>query len=147
MNTKKIKDAVKEATVKTAETVGEVTAGLEKASKPVTNEIMDAAAKAEPVIRKAKDAAKKASAGAVDAAKKASTGAKAAGKKAQAMLKSEIYVESGERQFVCTDIEERCRADYKAAHKTAIRSCRIYIKPEDAAAYYVINGVEGKIEL
>ena len=39
------------------------------------------------------------------------------------------------------------RADYRLTHKTGIHSCKVYIKPEENAAYYVINRVEGKIPL
>ena len=39
---------------------------------------------------------------------------------------------------------EMARADYRATHKTGIHSCRVYIKPEEQAAYYVINKVEGR---
>ena len=42
---------------------------------------------------------------------------------------------------------EKARADYRLTHKTGIHSCKVYIKPEENAAYYVINRVEGKIPL
>ena len=42
---------------------------------------------------------------------------------------------------------EKAKADFKAQNKGAIRSCKLYIKPEDGAAYYVINGKSGKIDL
>ena len=32
-------------------------------------------------------------------------------------------------------------------HKVGVQSCKIYIKPEDGAAYYVVNKVEGKLDL
>jgi hypothetical protein len=28
-----------------------------------------------------------------------------------------------------------------------VQSCRIYIKPEEGVAYYVVNKVEGKVSL
>ena len=39
------------------------------------------------------------------------------------------------------------KADYRLTHKVGVQSCRIYIKPEDGAAYYVVNKVEGKLDL
>ena len=44
-------------------------------------------------------------------------------------------------------ILEQAKAAYKAEHKGAITSCNIYIKPQEGMAYYVINDVDGKIEL
>ena len=62
-------------------------------------------------------------------------------------LSPEIYIESGGRQYNVTDIVERAKADYRLTHKVGVQSCKIYIKPEDGAAYYVVNKVEGKLDL
>ena len=48
---------------------------------------------------------------------------------------------------VVTDIIDRAKADYRATHKVGVQSCKVYIKPEEGAAYYVINKVSGKLEL
>ena len=38
------------------------------------------------------------------------------------------------------DLVEAAKADFKASHKrTRIESLRLYVKPEDYTAYYVIN--------
>ena len=50
-------------------------------------------------------------------------------------------------EYNCAAIVEAARADYRAKHKTGIHSCRVYIKPEEQAAYYVINKVEGKVDI
>ena len=62
-------------------------------------------------------------------------------------LSPEIYLETGGRQYNVTDIVERVKADYRLTHKVGVQSCKIYIKPEDGAAYYVVNKVEGKLDL
>ena len=31
--------------------------------------------------------------------------------------------------------------------KVGVQSCKVYVKPEEDAAYYVINKVSGKLEL
>ena len=54
---------------------------------------------------------------------------------------------TGGRQYNVTDIVERVKADYRLTHKVGVQSCKIYIKPEDGAAYYVVNKVEGKLDL
>ena len=32
-------------------------------------------------------------------------------------------------------------------HKVGVQSCKVYVKPEEGMAYYVINKVSGKLEL
>lgn len=73
--------------------------------------------------------------------------AKPAARRVRPPLTPEIYVESGVRQYNITDLVERAKADYRATHKVGVQSCRIYVKPEEGVAYYVINKVEGKLDL
>ena len=51
------------------------------------------------------------------------------------------------RQYNVTDIVERVKADYRLTHKVGVQSCKIYVKPEEEAAYYVVNKVGGKLPL
>ena len=46
-----------------------------------------------------------------------------------------------------TDIIDRAKADYRTTHKVGVQSCKVYVKPEEGAAYYVINKFSGKLEL
>ena len=39
------------------------------------------------------------------------------------------------------------KADYRATHKVGVQSCKVYVKPEEGTAYYVINKVSGKLDL
>ena len=39
------------------------------------------------------------------------------------------------------------KADYRLTHKVGVQSCKIYVKPEEEAAYYVVNKVGGKLPL
>ena len=100
--------------------------------------------KTEPVVRKAKNAAK-------SAAKKAEPvleAARNAGKQLAEGYVPELYVQYLNRQYDCAELLQRCREDYRAKHKnTRIRSCRLYIKPEDGMVYYVINDLEDKLPL
>ena len=113
-------------------------------SKNVKEVVEMAMEKTEPVIRKAKAAAE-------TAAKKAEPvleAAKSAGKQVVAVFVPEIYVQHASRQYDCAALVERCKEDFKAKHpSTMIRSCRLYIKPEDAMVYYVINEIEDKLAL
>ena len=62
-------------------------------------------------------------------------------------LSPEVYVEFGTNQYNITDVIERAKADYRATHKVGVQSCKVYVKPEEGMAYYVINKVSGKLEL
>ena len=73
--------------------------------------------------------------------------AKASARRGRPPLAPELYVEFSGKQYNVTDIIDRAKADYRATHKVGVQSCKVYIKPEEAAAYYVINKVSGKLEL
>lgn len=108
-------------------------------------EVVEAAReKTEPLIRKARSAAE-------SAAKKAEPvleAARSAGKQVAAGFVPEFYVQYANRQFDCADLAERCKQDFKQKHPSAaIRSCRLYVKPEDGMVYYVINEIEDKLPL
>lgn len=114
-------------------------------AKVTTKEAMKAAMeKTEPVVRKAKNAAK-------SAARKAEPvleAAKNAGKQLADGYVPELYVQYLNHQYDCAKLLERCREDFRTKHKNArIRSCKLYIKPEDGMVYYVINDMEDKLPL
>ena len=118
---------------------------IEKMAANKMKEAVDAALeKTEPVVRKARNVAK-------SAAKKAEPvleAAKSAGKQVTAVFVPEIFVQHANRQFDCAELVERCKEDFKAKHpNTMIRSCKLYIKPEDNRVYYVINDMEDKLPL
>lgn len=143
----------------TKKTIKETVEKAVQAAEPVINEavkkaepvIAEAVKKAEPMAKKAKETAKTAAKKAAPAAKKAEAkvkeGAEESAKVIRAALAPEVYIQMAGKELDCNEIQERCRQAYKAASKKAIRSIAVYIKPEDNAAYYVINGEQGKIEL
>lgn len=111
-----------------------------------------------------KEAAQKAAAGAKTAAKKtaataakktataakktASAAKKTAAAKKPAEKKVVTVVEFAEKQVDVENVVEACKADFKANNKGNVRTINVYIKPEDNAAYYVVNGkVNGKVDL
>ncbi len=63
--------------------------------------------------------------------------------------KVELYIEHNGIQASANEITKRVKADYSAKEGAAdIKTLNIYVKPEDNAAYYVVNGdIEGKMEL
>jgi hypothetical protein len=121
-----VEEAVKKTAVKAGQAVGDIT---------------------REAVKKATPAVKKATRSVQDAGKKATLSVQDAGKKAAKALSPAVYVQWDDREADCAEVVERARTDYRAAHKDAIRSCKVYIKPQDGVAYYVINGTAGKVEL
>ncbi len=124
----------------------------------VTNEeIMKAASDAgeavteavAPAGKKARKAAKKGMDAVEPTVKKARKAADKAVKKASAPLKPEIYLQYDYKEANVTDLVAAAKAAFHAEHgRAAVKSCKIYLKPQENAAYYVINeDCVGKLDL
>ena len=72
---------------------------------------------------------------------------KAPARRGRPPLAPEVYVEYSGKQYNITDLVDRAKADYRLTHKVGVQSCKIYVKPEEEAAYYVVNKVGGKLPL
>ena len=48
-------------------------------------------------------------------------------------------------QVSTADLVKAAVEDYKASNKDAVKTVDLYVKPEEHTAYYVVNGVEGKV--
>ena len=109
------------------------------------------AKKAEPAVKavgeKAKESQKLVGDKAREAGKAAGDKAKEAGREAVSAVTPMVYIQYGDKEIVCDELIERARADYKANNKGTVRSVKLYVKPEENTAYYVINGKEGKIDI
>ena len=128
--TEELLDEVKDTLEDVADVVSDVADAVVDAAKPVVKKVKAAA---KPAAQKAV----KAGAEAVEAVKKA------------APKKTEYYVQYAGREIDVEALAVKAKAAFKAEHKrTAVLSCRIYVKPEDNAAYYVINDTFfGRVEL
>ena len=75
--------------------------------------------------------------------------AKSAAKTTKAAAPKEtVKIQFGADEYNFADIKKAVEADYKAKFNGAVKTVEIYIKPEDKAAYYVINSdFADKIEL
>lgn len=112
--------------------------------KPATKVEVKAEVK-KPVKTEAKKPVAKKAEAKKPAAKKAPA-KKAPAKKAE--VKANVVVEYYGKQVVTKDIVAACEKAYKAENKAAIKTIDVYVKPEDNAAYYVVNSkVAGKVEL
>ena len=110
-----------------------------KAEKPV-EEAVKAETKTEAPAKKT--AAKK------DTAKK--TTAKKTAKAEKPAVSQNKYVQFAGKEILRADLGEKATQEWvDLGHRaSSIKSLDLYVKPEDMAAYYVINGKEsGKIEL
>ena len=108
------------------------------------------AKKAETVVKKAEETVKKAE----ETAKKAETTVKAAAKKTAKAEKKElvpeVFVQFDGNEDVVANVIERAKEAFTAdGHRaSSIKSLKVYLKPEEYAAYYVINDTyAGKVNL
>lgn len=106
--------------------------------------------KADEVVKAAPKAAEKAPKAAEKAPAKKVPAKKPAVKKAAAEKTEHVYVQFAGKELLTTELTEQAKQAWAAeGHRvSSIKSLELYVKPEDSAAYYVINGKEtGKIEL
>ena len=126
----------------------------------VTEAVKETAAEAPAEKPAKKPAAKKAPA--KKTATKAKTPAKAAEKKTTAKTATKtaakttrstapvetVKIQFGSDEYDFAEIKKAVEADYKSKFKGKVKTIEFYIKPEDKAVYYVINGdFSDKIEL
>lgn len=136
----------------TAEAASEPAA--EAASAPVKRRRRRTKEEIEADAKKAASAAKKAAGGALDTVAKAAKqavggGAKAAGKISSSLIPApEVVVQYSGAEIGASALTDAAVAQFKAAKKRArIKDIKLYIKPEERAAYYVINGsFNGKVD-
>ncbi len=131
----KVVENVKEETVKAVEEAKEqVMPVVEKAMEELREQT-------KPVVEKAKRGSKKAAAKTAETAAKAKDAVEKAAKKAvTGEVAPVVYVQyMGEEEKV-EDLVAAAKAAFAAEHTgTKVTDLRLYIKPEERAAYYVVN--------
>lgn len=153
--TKKAEDVKINAPVKTVETVETVkTVKTETAAPAVKAEVKEtvkeapkAEVKAEAVKAEAPKAEKKAE---VKAAPKKRGPKPKTEKTEKKEAVQNVYVQFAGKEILTADLVAQVTEKWVAlGHRaSSIKELNLYVKPEDSAAYYVINGKEsGKIEL
>ncbi len=116
------------------ETVEEVKAEAVQVVEEVKAEAAKAVEEAKPAVEKAVKATRKTAAKATESAKR--TVAKAV--KAEAV--PVVYVQFQDDEEKVEDLVAAAKADFAAEHpRTKVSDLRLYIKPEERAAYYVVN--------
>lgn len=160
-NVKGTTEVVKTVAAKTVEDAKEVVKSVAKAVEAKAGEVKaeaKAAEKAEEKVEKAAEPEKKAEAPAKEVkeakeAKPAKKPGRKPAKEAKAAKKAaepKVYVQFGADESSVEAIVEKIKSDYvEQGHRaSSIKDLRVYLKPEDGAAYYVINEkVAGRVDL
>lgn len=143
---------VKEAEPKTNEKASDVLQAAKNAAQDVKTAVKEAveekaAAKTETVkdtAAETKETAKPAR------EKKPSRAAKKAAKAAKEELKPEVFIQYQGNEAIVADVIEKAKNEFVAdGHRaSSIKSLQVYLKPEEFAAYYVINQkFAGRVDL
>ena len=142
----------KKATVAPKKTVA-VKEAPEKEAEVVKEAVKEAPVKVAPVkeetVKAEKAPAKKAAAPKKAAAKTAPKETKTV-KTEKAAASQNVYIQFAGKELLAQDIADQAKKAWEAeGHRaSSIKSLDIYVKPEEFAAYYVINGKDtGKVEL
>ena len=122
---------------------------VEKAAKPA---VETKAVKAEATKAAAKTTEKAAEAKTTETAKKApakkttarKTPAKRTTTKKAAVVTEEVYLQYAGKEFSSADLTAKVKEIWKEMGKKAadLKDLKVYVKPEENAAYYVINNEE-----
>ena len=122
---------------KKTETVPVVEVKADVVTEPVTEAVADV-----PAEKPAKKPAARKTAAAKKPSMKAKAPAKPAAKTAKAATepKETVKIQFGADEYDFAEIKKAVNADCKSKFKGKIKSIEIYIKPEDKAVYYVVNG-------
>ena len=139
---------VKKATAKAAETaevketantVAEATAEEKKEAAPVEKKTVK-----KTTVKKAAAAAEKAAKNAVkEAAEKVEKTAKSVKAAVKAETNTEVYIQFWGKEVYAKDVVENIKkiwTDEMGKDAADLKDLKVYIKPEDNGAHYVING-------
>ena len=120
---------------------------IKKAKEKAKPAVKKAKEKVEPAVKKAKEKVEPA---VKKARQKADPVIKEAAKQTSRLLaKTETYIQFGDIELNTNYISDKVRSDYEEREDSkTIKKLRIYIKPEERKAYYVVNdNSTGSIDL
>lgn len=134
------KEATANATAAVKETAAETKAAVDAKVEEAKAAVAKEAEKKEAVKETAKPAKEK----------KPGRAAKKAAAKEKEELKPEVFVQYQGNEAIIADVVEKAKGEFVAAgHRiSSIKSLQVYLKPEEFAAYYVINQkFAGRVDL
>ena len=120
---------------------------IKKAKEKAKPAVKKAKEKVEPAVKRAKEKVEPA---VKKARQKADPVIKEAAKQTSRLLaKTETYIQFGDIELNTNYISDKVRSDYEEREDSkTIKKLRIYIKPEERKAYYVVNdNSTGSIDL
>lgn len=129
----------------TKKTMQDVKKSAEKAAEKVVAEVKSEAAElaesAKPTVEKAKAGVQRGRKKAAKTVEKAKAGVKrAAGKAVLGENSPVVYVQYQDTEEKVEDLVAAAKAAFAAEHpRTKVADLKLYIKPEERAAYYVVN--------
>lgn len=129
-----VKTAVKESA---SEVKAAVKEAVEEKAAAKTETVKDTAAETKETAKPARE-------------KKPSRAAKKAAKAAKEELKPEVFIQYQGNEAIVADVIEKAKNEFVAdGHRaSSIKSLQVYLKPEEFAAYYVINQkFAGRVDL
>ena len=132
-----VKTAVKESASEVKAAVTEKTAAVKEAVEEKAAAVKDTAAETKETAKPARE-------------KKPSRAAKKAAKAAKEELKPEVFIQYQGNEAIVADVIEKAKNEFVAdGHRaSSIKSLQVYLKPEEFAAYYVINQkFAGRVDL
>lgn len=128
---KEVKKTAEKKVAETKKAVEKVAADTKKAADKAVAETKKAAAETKKTVEKKVADTKKA------------VEKKVAEKKVA--VKENVYVQFMGAEVSTAELVKAAVEDYKANNKDAVKTVDLYVKPEERTAYYVVNGVEGKV--
>ena len=143
-----IDDVVKQVTDAVMPYVDKAMPYIEKAKETAEPYVREAREKAGPALKKAREKAEPKLQRAKEKAEPVIDEMKTRASKAS--VKTEVFLQFGDYEMRIDDIIDKTREDYLLRGGTlrGLRSLRVYVKPEDHAAYYVANHDEtGRVSL
>ncbi|MDD6084517.1 MAG: DUF6465 family protein [Oscillospiraceae bacterium] len=148
--TDKVDEEVKKIKETTDKTISQVKNKKETAEKKVAEEVAEKIDEVKKAVTKKPSTAKKTAAKTkkpaaekiVEEVKEVIEEKTAAVKKTAVKKTADVFIEYGGKQIKTADLIERAKADFAAAgnKKTDAKDVKVYVKPEESKAYYVING-------
>ena len=133
---------VKEAEPKTNEKASDVLQAAKNAAQDVKTAVKESASEVKAAVTEKTAAVKE--------AVEEKAAAKKAAKAAKEELKPEVFIQYQGNEAIVADVIEKAKNEFVAdGHRaSSIKSLQVYLKPEEFAAYYVINQkFAGRVDL
>ena len=145
---------VKEAEPKTNEKASDVLQAAKNAAQDVKTAVKESASEVKAAVTEktaaVKEAVEEKAAAKTETVKDTAAETKETAKAAKEELKPEVFIQYQGNEAIVADVIEKAKNEFVAdGHRaSSIKSLQVYLKPEEFAAYYVINQkFAGRVDL